>query len=131
MKKYTFFMSFAMWAFIILLFVQCACGMQAQTLTSEPTVNTESPDVQIPAQVLAEPTEKTSPVIYVTTSPLNVRSEANADSEILGVLEQGTVIVIFIPIPEIKGDDCYMGEWYETNWNDVTGYVCSLYVEER
>jgi len=131
MKKYTLFMSFAMWAFIILLFVQCACGMQAQTLTPAPTVIIESSDIQKPAQVLAEPIEKAAPVIYVTTAPLNVRAEANADSEILGVLEQGTVIVIFIPIPEIKGDDCYMGEWYETKWNDVTAYVCSLYVEER
>ena len=106
-----------------------ACGTQLPTQTStevkQPTH--EAQPVQVAEMV--EPTE--SPVIYVTTAPLNVRSEANADSTILGTLEAGTVIVIFIPIPEIKGDDCYMGEWYETKWNEVTAYVCSLYIKER
>ena len=106
-----------------------ACGMQAQS----PSYNglTPSSDVSLPvnAAEMVEPTD-TAPV-YVTTAPLNVRSEANASSKILGVLEEGQEIVIFIPIPEIKGDDCYLGEWYETRWDEVTAYVCSLYIEER
>ena len=113
-----------------LIIAAIACGTQMPTVPST-EVKTPSDDVSLPVKVAeaAEPTE--SPVIYVTTAPLNVRSEANADSQILGVLEEGTIIVIFIPIPEIKGDDCYLGEWYETKWNDETAYVCSLYIEER
>ena len=117
-------------AFIFCLTIaSIACGMQAQS----PSYNglTPSSDVSLPvnAAEMVEPTD-TAPV-YVTTAPLNVRSEANASSKILGVLEEGQEIVIFIPIPEIKGDDCYLGEWYETKWDEVTAYVCSLYIEER
>ena len=117
-------------AFIFLVLASIACGTKMPTILST-EVKTPSNDVSLPVKVAeaVEPTE--SPVIYVTTAPLNVRSEANADSQILGVLEEGTIIVIFIPIPEIKGDDCYLGEWYETKWNEVTAYVCSLYIEER
>jgi len=117
-------------AFIFLVLASIACGTQMPTVSST-EVKLPSNDVSLPVKVAeaVEPTE--SPVIYVTTAPLNVRSEANADSQILGVLEEGTIIVIFIPIPEIKGDDCYLGEWYETKWNDETAYVCSLYIEER
>ena len=117
-------------AFIFLVLVSLACNMQALPAQAVDVV-TPSSDVSSPVKVVAshEPTE-TAP-IYVTTAPLNVRSEANADSQILGMLEAGQVIVIFIPIPEIKGDDCYMGEWYETRWDEVTAYVCSLYIEER
>ena len=117
-------------AFIFLTLAMLACGTQMPTVPST-EVKQPSNDVSLSVKVAeaVEPTE--SPVIYVTTAPLNVRSEANASSQILGVLEEGQVIVIFIPIPEIKGDDCYLGEWYETKWNDETAYVCSLYIEER
>ena len=116
--------------FACLTIAAIACGTQIPTVPST-EVKSPSDDVSLPVKVAeaVEPTE--SPVIYVTTAPLNVRSEANASSQILGVLEEGTIIVIFIPIPEIKGDDCYLGEWYETKWNDETAYVCSLYIEER
>ena len=114
-------------AVIFLALAMLACGMQAPSQLGL----TPSSDVSLPVKAaeMVEPTD-TAPV-YVTTAPLNVRSEANASSQILGVLEAGQVIVIFIPIPEIKGDDCYLGEWYETRWNEVTAYVCSLYIEER
>jgi hypothetical protein len=115
--------------FSVLVLASLACGTQLPSVPStevkQPT--SEAQPVQVAA--IAEPTE--SPVIYVTTAPLNVRAQANASSQILGTLEAGTIIVIFIPIPEIKGDDCYLGEWYETKWNEVTAYVCSLYVKEQ
>ena len=129
LKNSCFFTTFL--GLVIVLFVtQCACGTQIPTVPST-EVKTPSSDVSLPVKVAeaVEPTE--SPVIYITTAPLNVRSEANASSQILGVLEEGTIIVIFLPIPEIKGDDCYLGEWYETKWDDETAYVCSLYIEER
>ena len=105
-----------------------ACGTQLPPAPST-EVKQPSSDVSLPVAASQEPKE--SAPVYVTTAPLNVRADANADSQILGVLEAGQVIVIFIPIPEIKGDDCYLGEWYETRWNEVTAYVCSLYIEER
>ena len=33
-------------------------------------------------------------------------------------------------ILDIRGDDCYMGEWYAIG-APVEGYVCSLYIEEQ
>jgi len=127
MKKYTLFMSLAMWAFIILLLVQCACGMQAQIPTATPTVNMESPDVQIPVKVeISDPTDAAP--VWITTGALNVRSEANANSEILGTLAPLTEIQIFIT--DISGDDCYLGEWYAIT-SPIEGYVCSLWVVRK
>ena len=106
-----------------------ACGMQAALPTQTSTeVKQPSNDVSFPVQVdpSYEPTE--SPVIYVTTAPLNVRSEANADSTILGTLDAGTVVTVFIL--DIRGDDCYMGEWLAID-KPIAGFVCSLYIEER
>ena len=113
-------------AVIFLVLASIACGMQAQT----PSYNglTPSSDVSSPVKAaeMVEPTE--SPVIYVTTAPLNVRAEANADSTILGTLEAGTVVTVFIL--DIRGDDCYQGEWLAID-KPIAGYVCSLYIEER
>ena len=104
-----------------------ACGTQMPTVPST-EVKPPSDDVSLSVKVAeaVEPTE--SPVIYVTTAPLNVRSEANASSQILGVLEAGTVVTVFIL--DIRGDDCYMGEWLAID-KPIAGYVCSLYIEER
>ena len=114
-------------AFLFLVLSVIACGTQTSSLPRT-EVKTTSDDVSLPVKVAeaAEPTE--SPVIYVTTAPLNVRSEANASSQILGVLEAGTVVTVFIL--DIRGDDCYQGEWLAIE-KPIAGYVCSLYIEER
>ena len=117
----------------IYLFLACltiatlACGTQMPTVPST-EVKQPSNDVSLSVKVAeaVEPTE--SPVIYVTTAPLNVRSEANASSQILGVLEAGTVVTVFIL--DIRGDDCYTGEWLAI-YKPIAGFVCSLYIEER
>ena len=117
----------------IYLFLACltiaaiACGTQMPTVLST-EVKKPSDDVSLPVKVAeaVEPTE--SPVIYITTAPLNVRSEANASSQILGVLEAGTVVTVFIL--DIRGDDCYTGEWLAI-YKPIAGFVCSLYIEER
>ena len=113
-------------AVIFLVFVSLACGTQTRTVPSTEVKAAPTTDSQIRLEAIAEPTE--SPVIYVTTAPLNVRSEANADSTILGTLEAGTVVTVFIL--DIRGDDCYMGEWLAID-KPIAGYVCSLYIEER
>ena len=113
--------------FACLTIVILACGTQMPTVPST-EVKAPSNDVSLPVKVaeVVEPTE--SPVIYVTTAPLNVRKEANASSQILGVLEVGTVVTVFIL--DIRGDDCYMGEWLAID-KPIAGYVCSLYIEEQ
>jgi hypothetical protein len=70
----------------------------------------------------------------MTTGALNVRAEANADSEILGTLAPYTVIQIFV-IDQL-GDDCYLGEWYQIDYRPeggetVKAYVCSLWVVRK
>jgi hypothetical protein len=114
-------------AFIFLALSMLACGMQAQTPTSAPAVNTESSDVQIPAQMLADPTEKAAP-IYFTTAPLNVRACASIDCEKLADLPINTQVTVFIL--DLQGPGCEGGEWYAID-APKSGYVCSLYVEER
>lgn len=111
--------------FSVLVLAVLACGVQALP-TQAVDVVTPSNDVSLPVAPSHEPTE--SPVIFVTTAPLNVRSEANADSQILGVLEAGTVVTVFIL--DIRGDDCYTGEWLAID-KPIAGFVCSLYIEEQ
>ena len=113
--------------FACLTIVTLACGTQMPTVPST-EVKAPSNDVSLPVKAagVVEPTD-TAPV-YVTTAPLNVRSEANASSQILGVLEAGTVVTVFIL--DIRVDDCYQGEWLAID-KPIAGYVCSLYIEER
>jgi len=124
---FNFSVSAFLWLIIILLITQCACGMQAQIPTATPTVNMESPDVQIPVKVEISDPIDAAPV-WITTGALNVRAEANADSQILGTLAPLTEIQIFIT--DISGDDCYLGEWYAIT-SPIEGYVCSLWVVRK
>ena len=116
-----------------LIIMAIACGTQMPTVPST-EVKAPSNDVSLPVKVAeaAEPTE--SPVIYVTTAPLNVRSEASANSTILGTLEAGTVIQIFIT--DEPSDGCYLGEWYQIFYKPKGGettkaFVCSLWVVRK
>jgi len=109
-----------------LTIMSLACGTQLPTVPSTEVKSISPTDSPISLAESAEPTE--SPAIYVTTAPLNVRSEANASSTILGTLEAGTVVTVFIL--DIRGDDCYMGEWLAID-KPIAGFVCSLYIEER
>lgn len=124
---FNFSFSAFLWLIIILLITQCACGTQIPTQTST-GVNMESPDVQKPAQVLAEPTEKKAAPIYFTTAPLNVRACASIDCEKLADLPINTQVTVFIL--DLQGAGCEGGEWYAID-APKSGYVCSLYVEER
>ncbi|MBR3778974.1 MAG: SH3 domain-containing protein [Clostridia bacterium] len=57
-------------------------------------------------------------VLYVTGTKLNVRSEPNTSSEILGTLVQGEAVVIYATV----------GSWYRIDWNGSTGYISADYV---
>jgi len=113
-------------AFIFLVLASLACGTQISPLprteVKQPT--TEAQPVSLAA--IAEPTEAGS--VWITTGALNVRSQANADSEILGTLVPFTEIQIFIT--DISGDDCYGGEWYAIT-SPIEGFVCSLWVVRK
>ena len=113
-------------AVIFFALAMLACGMQAQTPSQLGLTPSSEVSLPVKAAEMVDPTD-TAPV-YVTTAPLNVRSEANASSQILGVLEAGTVVTVFIL--DIRGDDCYQGEWLAID-KPIAGFVCSLYIEER
>ena len=103
-----------------------ACGTQIPTQTST-EVNQPTSEVQpVSLAAIAEPTEAAP--VWITTGALNVRAEANADSEILGTLAPYTEIQIFI-IDQL-GDDCYGGEWYAIS-SPIEGFVCSLWVVRK
>jgi len=119
-------------AFIFLALAMLACGTQLPTQTST-GVNIEPTYQQIPVKVVISDPTDTAPV-YMTTGALNVRAEANADSEILGTLAPLTEVTVFIL--DIQGDDCYMGEWYQIDYKPeggetVKAYFCSLWVVRK
>jgi uncharacterized protein YgiM (DUF1202 family) len=107
---------------ICLTIASLACGMQAVPTVTP--VNTDVPQLNITETV---PTATHNAQRYYVTAPLNVRAEANADSQILGTLEVGTEVDIFVL--DIRGDDCFGGEWYAIEY-PIAGNICSLYLEE-
>ena len=113
-------------AFIFLVLASLACDMQLPTQTST-GVNIEPTYQQMSVKVLAsEPTE--SAPVYVTTAPLNVRACASVDCEKLADLPINTQVTVFIL--DLQGPGCEGGEWYAID-APKSGYVCSLYIEER
>ena len=113
--------------FVCLTIVTLACWAQAQPPSQLGSVNIEPTTYTSPVKVvITEPTEAAP--VYMTTGALNVRAEANADSEILGTLEPFTEVTVFIL--DVTGDDCYMGEWYAIS-SPIEGYVCSLWVVRK
>jgi len=115
-------------AFIFLVLASLACGTQLPTAPSQlGSVSMETPVTTYPVKVLASDPTEAAPV-YMTTGTLNVRAEANADSEILGTLAPYTVVTVFIL--DVTGDDCYGGEWYAIS-SPIEGYVCSLWVVRK
>ncbi len=115
-----------------LAIVTLACGTQLPQNQST-GVNIEPTYQQIPVKVvISDPTEAAP--VWITTGALNVRAEANADSEILGTLAPYTEIHIFITYE--KADGCYGGEWYQIFYKPdggetVKAYVCSLWVVRK
>ena len=118
--------------FACLTIATLACGTQIPTQTST-GVNIEPTYQQIPVKVvISEPTEAAP--VWITTGALNVRAEANADSQILGTLAPYTEIQIFITYE--KTDGCYGGEWYQIDYKPeggetVKAFVCSLWVVRK
>ncbi len=113
-------------AFIFLVLASLACGTQMPTQTSTEVKQPTNPAQPVSLAAIAEPTEAAPR--WITTGALNVRAEANADSEILGTLAPFTEIQIFIT--DISGDDCYGGEWYAIS-SPIEGFVCSLWVVRK
>ena len=111
---------------ICLTIVTLACGTQIQTVPSTEVKQPTSEAQPVSLAVIAEPTD--TALVWITTGALNVRSQANADSTILGTLDPFTEIQIFIT--DISGDDCYGGEWYAIS-SPIEGFVCSLWVVRK
>jgi len=109
-----------------LTIVTLACGTQIPTQTSTEVKQPISEVQQVRAAASHEPTE--SAPIYFTTAPLNVRACASVDCEKLADLPINTQVTVFII--DIKGAGCEGGEWYAID-APKSGYVCSLYIEER
>ena len=112
-------------AFIFLALSVLACGTQ---LPTAPSTEVKAPPTDSPISLVAIAEPKDTAPQYMTTGALNVRAEANADSEILGTLAPYTVVTVFIL--DVTGDDCYGGEWYAIS-SPIEGFVCSLWVVRK
>jgi hypothetical protein len=111
-------------ALFVLVLASLACGTQIPANIS--TVVPET--VNKPALYLQQAVLTHDAPRYVTTGTLNVRAEPNANSQILAVLDVGAEITI--AVLDLRGDDCYQGEWYAIT-EPYSGYVCSLYVVRK
>jgi uncharacterized protein YgiM (DUF1202 family) len=111
---------------IILVLASLACGMQAVPTVTPVTINTDVPYLHIAETV---PTATNNAPRYYVTAPLNVRAEANADSQKLGHLKVGTEVTVLVT-NLISGGGCKDGGWLAITAPEA-GYICSLYLEER
>ena len=84
-------------------------SLQAPPSTSATTTTT---------QITTTTTLPPQTVLYVTGTKLNVRSQPNTSSEILGELLQGDAVVIYATV----------GNWYRIDYKGETGYVSADYV---
>jgi hypothetical protein len=106
---------------IILLITQCACGVAAAV---PPLAPTES----VPISASVETSVNTEIHSYITSAPLHVRSCASVDCDILAYLDAGSSVDVKW---SVAGPGCSGADWYAIDWQDWTGFVCSIYVEER
>lgn len=83
---------------------------QPATTTTASTTRKKTTTTTLPPQT----------VLYVTGTKLNVRSQPNTSSEILGTLEQGMAVVIYAT----------EGNWYRIDFNGKTGYISADYVSQ-
>jgi hypothetical protein len=61
--------------------------------------------------------------VITETSPLNLRSEANANSAVLATIPKGTVVKENFVLQAVP-------EWIAVSYGQNTGYVSALYVEK-
>ena len=116
-------------AFCVLSLSILACGATLPTpsqLVSDVNMETHTDTLPVKVVTTSEPTE--SAPIYFTTAPLNVRACASVDCEKLADLPINTQVTVFIL--DLQGPGCEGGEWYAID-APKSGYVCSLYIEER
>lgn len=61
--------------------------------------------------------------VVTNETSLNLRAQANTDSEILASIPQGTIVDANYVMPVVEG-------WVAVSYNGKNGYVSSQYVEE-
>lgn len=83
---------------------------QPSTTTTASTTREKTTTTTLPPQT----------VLYVTGTKLNVRSQPNTSSEILGTLVQGEAVIIYAT----------EGNWYRIDWNGAAAYISRDYVSQ-
>jgi hypothetical protein len=114
---------------IILLITQCACGVAAAVPTESIGHITETDILPTVVTANVETVTKTETnVQFKVTAPLHVRSCASIDCDIVAYLQPGDSVEVKW---SVDGPGCAGADWYAIDWQDWTGFVCSIYVEER
>jgi hypothetical protein len=112
---------------IVLAITQCACGVAAEIPTYQaPSISS----IDILPTVVTANAEKVNTEIhsYITSAPLHVRSCASIDCDIVAYLDAGSSVDVKWSVP---GPGCGGADWLAIEWQGWTGFVCSIYVEER
>ena len=122
-----------LWAVIILILTQCACGVSAQTPTYQAPhiAQTDIPMATVPhVTAVSTNVEKvhTDAHVYTTTAPLHIRSCAGIDCDVLTYLAAG--VSVDVMAAGIPGPGCAGASWYAVQAGGVAGFVCSLYIKE-
>lgn len=113
--------SLPIWAVIILILTQCACGA-VSTLPIQPTpVDT----VQAAQSVRVLPT--LTPFVPVmdtvtTLGTLNVRACPSTQCAVIGWYEEGAEVTVG---KIITNDDWNCWKWYPVQWRTQTAYICA------
>jgi hypothetical protein len=116
-----------MYAVACIALAGLSCGVVAELPTVAPTETIGYiTETIVTANVESVNTEIHT---YTTTAPLHIRACASVDCAVLAYLAAGDSVVV--TVRGISGPGCAGAEWYAVDWQDWTGFVCSIYVEER
>jgi hypothetical protein len=122
--KNAFLPTVLMWLVIILLITQCACGVAADLPTVQPTEAVgHITETVVSANVESVITDAHD---YTTTAPLHIRASIGCD--VVAYLDAGSSVDVKW---SVAGPGCAGADWLAIDWQDWTGFVCSIYVEER
>jgi hypothetical protein len=103
-----------------------SCGVAAKMPTVQPTEAVG----HITETVVSANVESVNTEIhmYITSAPLHVRSCASIGCDVVAYLDAGSSVDVKWSVP---GPGCGGADWLAIEWQGWTGFVCSIYVEER
>lgn len=117
------------YALTLISLAAISCGTLA-SLPTQPTAPVPHVTAVIPAVSanVETVTKDETNLQFIVTAPLHVRTCASINCDVIAYLVAGDSVAVKW---SVAGPGCAGADWYAIEWQGWTGFICSLYVEER